>query len=88
MGSLHACPAACFSALARRSPAMVKYRKLLGELLLNSFMLQLFGLVSPLFFQVVMDKVLVHRGRRNCGHDAGINGHVRPQYPRLHKPRA
>jgi subfamily B ATP-binding cassette protein HlyB/CyaB len=27
-----------------------------------SFMLQLFGLVSPLFFQVVMDKVLVHRG--------------------------
>lgn len=25
-------------------------------------MLQLFALVSPLFFQVVMDKVLVHRG--------------------------
>ena len=43
-------------------PAMVKYRKLLGEVLLISFMLQLFGLVSPLFFQVVMDKVLVHRG--------------------------
>ena len=40
-------------------PAMVKYRKLLGEVLLISFMLQLFGLVSPLFFQVVMDKVLV-----------------------------
>jgi ATP-binding cassette, subfamily B, bacterial HlyB/CyaB len=31
-------------------PAMVKYRKLLGEVLLISFMLQLFGLVSPLFF--------------------------------------
>ncbi len=43
-------------------PSMVKYRKLLGEVLLISFMLQLFGLVSPLFFQVVMDKVLVHRG--------------------------
>jgi ATP-binding cassette, subfamily B, bacterial HlyB/CyaB len=43
-------------------PAMVKYRKLLGEVLLISFMLQLFGLVSPLFFQVVMDKVLVHKG--------------------------
>ncbi|MFI0546060.1 MAG: type I secretion system permease/ATPase, partial [Brachymonas sp.] len=43
-------------------PALVKYRKLLGEVLLISFMLQLFGLVSPLFFQVVMDKVLVHRG--------------------------
>ena len=43
-------------------PALVKYRKLLGEVLLISFMLQLFALVSPLFFQVVMDKVLVHKG--------------------------
>ena len=43
-------------------PALVKYRKLLGEVLLMSFMLQLFGMVSPLFFQVVMDKVLVHKG--------------------------
>jgi subfamily B ATP-binding cassette protein HlyB/CyaB len=43
-------------------PALVKYRMLLGEVLLISFALQLFGLVSPLFFQVVMDKVLVHRG--------------------------
>lgn len=43
-------------------PALVKYRKLLGEVLLISFMLQLFALASPLFFQVVMDKVLVHRG--------------------------
>ena len=43
-------------------PAVVKYRKLLGEVLLVSFALQLFALVTPLFFQVVMDKVLVHRG--------------------------
>jgi subfamily B ATP-binding cassette protein HlyB/CyaB len=43
-------------------PALVKYRKLLGEVLLISFFLQLFALVSPLFFQVVMDKVLVHKG--------------------------
>jgi subfamily B ATP-binding cassette protein HlyB/CyaB len=43
-------------------PSLVKYRKLLGEVLLISFMLQLFALVSPLFFQVVMDKVLVHKG--------------------------
>ena len=43
-------------------PALVKYRALLGEVLLISFMLQLFALVSPLFFQVVMDKVLVHKG--------------------------
>ena len=43
-------------------PAVVKYRKLLGEVLLVSFVLQLFALVTPLFFQVVMDKVLIHRG--------------------------
>lgn len=43
-------------------PAIVKHRKLLGEVLFISFMLQLFGLVSPFFFQVVMDKVLVHKG--------------------------
>lgn len=43
-------------------PAVVKYRKLLLEVLVVSFFLQLFALVTPLFFQVVMDKVLVHRG--------------------------
>jgi ATP-binding cassette, subfamily B, bacterial HlyB/CyaB len=43
-------------------PSLVKYRKLLGEVLLISFALQLFALVSPLFFQVVMDKVLVNKG--------------------------
>lgn len=43
-------------------PAVVKYRKLLGEIMLVSFVLQLFALVTPLFFQVVMDKVLVHHG--------------------------
>lgn len=43
-------------------PSLVKYRKLLGEVLAISLFLQLFALVSPLFFQVVMDKVLVHRG--------------------------
>ena len=43
-------------------PAIVKYRKLLLEVLLVSFVLQIFALITPLFFQVVMDKVLVHRG--------------------------
>lgn len=43
-------------------PAVVKYRHLLSEILIVSFALNLFGLVTPLFFQVVMDKVLVHRG--------------------------
>jgi len=43
-------------------PAVVKYRRLLLEVLAVSFVLQLFALITPLFFQVIMDKVLVHRG--------------------------
>ena len=43
-------------------PAIVKYRKLFAEVLAASFFLQLFALVTPLFFQVIIDKVLVHRG--------------------------
>jgi subfamily B ATP-binding cassette protein HlyB/CyaB len=42
-------------------PAMVKYRKPLRDVLLGSFFLQLVGLVSPVFFQLVIDKVLVHQ---------------------------
>ena len=42
--------------------AMHKYRRLLGEVLVASFFLQLFALVTPLFFQVVTDKVLAHQG--------------------------
>src|SRR6266404_1826053 len=41
--------------------AIHKYRHLLGEVLVASFFLQMFALVSPLFFQVIIDKVLVHR---------------------------
>jgi subfamily B ATP-binding cassette protein HlyB/CyaB len=41
--------------------AIHKYRRHLSEVLVASFFLQLFALVSPLFFQVVIDKVLVHR---------------------------
>ena len=43
-------------------PALAKYRKLFAEVIVASFFLQLFALVTPLFFQVVMDKVLVHKG--------------------------
>lgn len=43
-------------------PSLVKYRKIFSEVLIVSFFLQIFALVTPLFFQVVMDKVLVHRG--------------------------
>ena len=41
--------------------AIHKYRHLLSEVLVASFFLQLFALISPLFFQVVIDKVLVSR---------------------------
>ena len=40
--------------------AVQRYRHIIGEVLVASFFLQLLGLVSPLFFQVVIDKVLVH----------------------------
>jgi len=42
--------------------ALHKYCWILGEVIFASFVLQIFALVSPLFFQVVVDKVLVHRG--------------------------
>ena len=41
--------------------AIHKYRRLLGEVLVASFFLQMFALVSPLLLQVVIDKVLVSR---------------------------
>lgn len=41
-------------------PAIVKYRAQIYEVLTMSFVLQLLALGTPLLFQVVMDKVLVH----------------------------
>ncbi|WP_314946301.1 type I secretion system permease/ATPase [Bradyrhizobium cosmicum] len=61
---------ASLSDLARRFDitwflgAIHKYRRLLTEVLAASFCLQLFALVSPLIFQVVIDKVLVHQSMR------------------------
>jgi len=40
---------------------IMKYKKVMGEVLIASFIIQLFGLVTPLFTQVILDKVLVHR---------------------------
>lgn len=40
---------------------MLNYKKIIGEVLLASFIMQLFGLITPLFTQVILDKVLVHR---------------------------
>ncbi len=41
-------------------PQIVKYRRLIGEVLLITLALNLLGLAAPLFFQNVIDKVLVH----------------------------
>lgn len=41
-------------------PQIVRYRRLIGEVLLITLALNLLGLAAPLFFQNVVDKVLVH----------------------------
>ncbi|MBM3607084.1 MAG: type I secretion system permease/ATPase [Alphaproteobacteria bacterium] len=43
-------------------PSIWRYRKPLMHVIIASFFVQLFALVTPLFFQVVIDKVLAHRG--------------------------
>ncbi len=40
---------------------IIKYKSILMEVLLGSFVVQLFGLVTPLFTQVILDKVIVHQ---------------------------
>jgi len=40
---------------------IMNYKKIVGEILIASFVVQLFGLVTPLFTQVILDKVLVHQ---------------------------
>ncbi|MFA0490238.1 peptidase domain-containing ABC transporter [Vibrio splendidus] len=42
-------------------PEFLQHKRILGEIFLFSFVLQILALISPLFFQVVMDKVLVHQ---------------------------
>lgn len=44
------------------APAIWKYRKALSEVLTASLILQIFGLMTPVFTQVIIDKVLVHKG--------------------------
>lgn len=40
---------------------IMNYKNIISQVLLGSFVVQLFGLVTPLFTQVILDKVLVHR---------------------------
>lgn len=42
-------------------PVVIRYKKFFLHVLFLSFILQLFGLITPLFSQVIIDKVLVHR---------------------------
>ncbi len=42
-------------------PIVSKYYKIFLKVLFMSFLLQLFGLIAPLFMQVIIDRVLVHR---------------------------
>jgi subfamily B ATP-binding cassette protein HlyB/CyaB len=41
---------------------LVKHKRILGQVLVASLFIQLFALITPLFFQVVIDKVLAHQG--------------------------
>ncbi len=43
-------------------PSLWRYRKALADVVVASFFVQVFGLITPLFFQLVVDKVLVHKG--------------------------
>jgi ATP-binding cassette, subfamily B, bacterial HlyB/CyaB len=43
-------------------PSILRYRQPLTHVLVASLFVQLFALASPLFFQLVVDKVLVHKG--------------------------
>jgi subfamily B ATP-binding cassette protein HlyB/CyaB len=42
-------------------PAVWKYRRIIAEILAASFVIQIFGLATPLFTQVIIDKVLMHK---------------------------
>jgi subfamily B ATP-binding cassette protein HlyB/CyaB len=44
------------------TPVLVMYKKLFAETLAAAFFLQLFGLITPLFTQVIIDKVLPYNG--------------------------
>jgi ATP-binding cassette, subfamily B, bacterial HlyB/CyaB len=43
-------------------PSIVRYRRPLVHVLVASLFVQLFALATPIFFQLVVDKVLVHKG--------------------------
>lgn len=40
---------------------ILTYKQVISEVMIGSFIVQIFGLVTPLFTQVILDKVIVHR---------------------------
>jgi ATP-binding cassette subfamily B protein len=52
-------------------PSIIRYRKVLTEVLIASFFVQLFGLANPLMLQVIIDKVIVQNSI-NTLHILGI----------------
>src|SRR5208282_1728189 len=43
-------------------PSLLRYRRPLAHVIVASLFVQLFALATPIFFQLVVDKVLVHKG--------------------------
>ncbi|MBV1706391.1 MAG: type I secretion system permease/ATPase [Hyphomicrobiales bacterium] len=43
-------------------PSLLRYRRPLAQVVTASLFVQLFALATPIFFQLVVDKVLVHKG--------------------------
>ncbi|MBW4625052.1 MAG: peptidase domain-containing ABC transporter [Brasilonema octagenarum HA4186-MV1] len=43
-------------------PSLIKYRKVLLEVLIASFFVQVFGLANPLIIQIIIDKVIIQNG--------------------------
>jgi ATP-binding cassette, subfamily B, bacterial HlyB/CyaB len=43
-------------------PSILRYRRPLAHVLVASLFVQMFALATPIFFQLVVDKVLVHKG--------------------------
>ena len=43
-------------------PSIFRYRRPLAQVMVASLFVQLFALITPIFFQLIVDKVLVHKG--------------------------
>ena len=47
--------------LGRFLEAIVPYRYLIGQIIFLSLLLQIFGVITPLFTQIILDQVVVHK---------------------------